>query len=191
MNISRILVVAAVVSLLGGRAPAAKLSNNDVKGVYSFAVTASGSLVESNQTTVSQTINRVGVITADAKGGLTGHSISVLDDGTNVTIIDYNWSGTYTINSDGTGTVTFNAPKPADINQCRDGSGAVIGGCSELVGQEKFSFAIVSGQKSSTLALIQTDPPVGSPRLFLRGTATTQIVKGGGGGGGGGIGFPF
>ena len=189
MSLCRFFAVAVFVSVLAASAPAAKLSTRTVKGVYAFSLTASGSLVGSNQTPVAQTINRLGVIDADGKGGLSGHSISVLDDGTNITIIDYKWTGTYTIQPDGTGTMTINAPAPSDINDCRSGAGDTVGGCSALVGQEKFAFVMISGSKTDSLGLIQTDGPVGSPRLLLRGAANSQIIKGGGGNGGGGFGL--
>src|SRR5438128_1183396 len=48
-----------------------------------------------------QDILRVGVVTANGNGGLTGRTIATTDDGATTLIIDFTFSGTYTVNADG------------------------------------------------------------------------------------------
>src|SRR5947207_1228359 len=59
-----------------------------------------------------QDILRVGVITFDGSGGVTGHTIATTDDGQSTVVKDFNFSGTYTVNPDGTGTLLISPTPP-------------------------------------------------------------------------------
>src|SRR5205823_2817554 len=54
-----------------------------------------------------QDILRVGVITFNGSGGVTGRTIATTDDGQSTVVKDFNVSGTYTMNPDGTGTLSI------------------------------------------------------------------------------------
>src|SRR5947207_14289848 len=59
-----------------------------------------------------QDILRVGVITFDGSGGVTGHTLATTDDGQTTVVKDFNFSGTYTVNPDGTGTLLISPTPP-------------------------------------------------------------------------------
>src|SRR5881628_2545458 len=88
-----------------------------------------------------QDILRVGVFTANGAGGLTGHAIATTDDGSTTLIIDFTFSGTFTVNADGTGTASVS---PVTINSCVTGDGTPlpVTTCSELEGSETYAFVL-------------------------------------------------
>src|SRR5947207_1022560 len=59
-----------------------------------------------------QDILRVGVITFDGSGGVTGRTLATTDNGQSTVVKDFNFSGTYTVNPDGTGTLLISPTPP-------------------------------------------------------------------------------
>ena len=194
---------AAVVLCATAQTKAANISNSAIKGTYAFRMSGAtsfapfydGSAGKTNSgvaTAPRQDVLRVGVFKTDGKGGLTGRTIATTDDGLSTVVIDFNWTGTYAVstNGDGTGTMTINAPTAANINSCMSGDGAPLSGCEAYEGTETYAFVVSGSKQEHTLNLIETDNAGGGAKIFMHGTATLQIPKKGGGGGGG-IGFPF
>ena len=160
-------------------------------GVTSFAPFYDGTAGKTNSgiaTAPRQDILRVGVFASDGKGNLAGRTISTTDDGISTVVIDYNWTGTYSVstNGDGTGTMTINAPSAADINSCKSGNGTPLSGCETLEGAETYAIVISGDTKGKAVGMIQTDNP-GGAKIFLTGGARTQNTSKGGGGSD----FPF
>src|SRR6266513_2343009 len=108
-----------------------------------------------------QDILRVGVITFDGSGGVTGHTLSTTDDGQSTVVKDFNFSGTYTVNPDGTGTLSI-APTVATADE----------------GPETYSFVLNKGNvnQSSTVDLAETDNTGGGAKIFLTGKATSTTT---------------
>src|SRR5205823_5901429 len=105
-----------------------------------------------------QDILRVGVITFDGSGGVTGRTISTTDDGQSTVVKDFNFSGTYTMNPDGTGTLSI-SPTIATADE----------------GPETYSFVLNKGNvnRPSTVDLAETDNTGGGAKIFLTGKATS------------------
>src|SRR5437588_3736752 len=105
-----------------------------------------------------QDILRVGVITFDGSGGVTGHTIATTDDGQSTVVKDFNFSGTYTMNTDGTGTLSI-APTVATADE----------------GPETYSFVLNKGgvNRPATVDLAETDNSGGGAKIFLTGKATS------------------
>ena len=161
-------------------------------GVTSFAPFYDGTAGKTNSgisTAPRQDILRVGVFTSDGKGNLKGRAISTTDDGISTIVIDYYWTGTYSVstNGDGTGTMTINAPTAANINSCKSGNGTPLSGCETLEGAETYAIVISGDTKGKAVGMIQTDNAGGGARIFLTGGARTQNTSKGGGGSS----FPF
>ncbi|MGD0652449.1 MAG: hypothetical protein ABSA97_15130 [Verrucomicrobiia bacterium] len=161
-------------------------------GVTSFAPFYDGTAGKTNSgiaTAPRQDILRVGVFTSDGKGNLVGRTIATTDDGISTVVIDYNWTGTYSVstNRDGTGTMTINAPTGADINSCKSGDGTSQSGCEAFEGVETYAIVISGDNKGKAVGMIQTDNAGGGAKIFLTGGARTQSTSKGGGGSS----FPF
>ena len=159
-------------------------------GVTSFAPFYDGTAGKTNSsiaTAPRQDIMRVGVFASDGKGNLAGRTISTTDDGISTVVIDYNWTGTYSVstNGDGTGTMTINAP--TSINSCKSGDGIPQSGCETLEGTETYAIVISGDTKGKAVGMIQTDNAGGGAKIFLTGGARTQNTSKGGGGSS----FPF
>src|SRR6202521_5620732 len=91
-------------------------------GLTSFAPFFDGSSGKTNSGIASaprQDIMRVGVFTSDGKSNLVGRTIATTDDGISTVVIDYNWTGIYSITNNGLGTITIHAPTNSDINSCK------------------------------------------------------------------------
>jgi hypothetical protein len=158
-----------------------------VQGLISFAPFYDGTAGKTNSgiaTAPRQDILRVGVMTSDGKGNLTGRTIATTDDGITTVVIDFNWTGSYTVstNGDGTGTLTINAPTSEDINSCKSGDGTPLGGCASFEGAETYSFVISGNNHEKVLSLIETDNASGGAKIFLTGSIWTQNTQPGGGG---------
>ena len=108
-----------------------------------------------------QDILRVGVITFDGSGGVTGHTIATTDDGQSTVVKDFNFSGTYTMNTDGTGTLSI-APTVATADE----------------GPETYSFVLNKGgvNRPATVDLAETDNTGGGAKIFLTGKATSTTA---------------
>src|SRR5437588_3421802 len=105
-----------------------------------------------------QDILRVGVITFDGSGGVTGHTLSTTDDGQSTVVKDFNFSGTYTVNPDGTGTLSISPTAPIADE-----------------GPETYFFVLNKGDvnRPSTVDLAETDNTGGGAKIFLTGKATS------------------
>jgi hypothetical protein len=114
-----------------------------------------------------QDILRVGVITFDGFGLVSGHVLATTDDNAGSTVtIDYTISGTYTINSDGTGTLAIT---PAFIDDTSCTPAQPPGDCATFEGTETYAF--VMSKSRLRLHLMQTDNSGGGGKIFLRGVA--------------------
>src|SRR5438309_306199 len=108
-----------------------------------------------------QDILRVGVVTFDGSGGVTGHTLATTDDGQSTVVKDFNFSGTYTVNPDGTGTLSI-SPTAAIADE----------------GPETYSFVLNKGDanRPSTVDLAETDNAGGGAKIFLTGKATSTTT---------------
>src|SRR5437588_871394 len=105
-----------------------------------------------------QYILRVGVITFNGSGGVTGRTLATTDDGQSTVVKDFNFSGTYTVNPDGTGTLSI-SPTAAIADE----------------GPETYSFVLNKGgvNQPGTVDLAETDNVGGGAKIFLTGKATS------------------
>jgi hypothetical protein len=202
MRFIRIAVTAAALGLcVTIQVNASGFKNSDFKGVYafrlwgatSFAPFYDGTAGKTNSgiaTAPRQDVLRVGVFKSDGKGNLTGHAIATTDDGVSTVVIDYNWTGTYSMstNGDGTGTMIINAASAPDINLCQTGDGTPVSGCEAFEGAQTYALAITGTKKQRAVTFIETDNASGGAKIFLQGSATFQDGKGSSGGG---FNFPF
>jgi hypothetical protein len=124
-----------------------------------------------------QDVLRVGQMLFNGAGGVTGHTIATTDDNAgNTVIIDFVWSGTYFINSDGTGTLTIIDPSPTmtDAN-CTPATGTPAlspGACATFEGGETYAIVIVP--KRGRVYLAETDNAGGGAKVFMFGKADFQ-----------------
>lgn len=171
-----VALIAAPLLTVAVGAEAASFTNSSLSGKYAFRVTGQmGFSAESGtsglDTAPPQAILSVGVFTSNGSGFVTGHTLVTTDDNNgNTMLIDATWKGTYTINSDGTGTlressVTFNSCTdetiPAPVT-CPSSSGFV----------ETYSIVLSSG--NTTIEMVETDNPGGGAKIFLTGQAKKQ-----------------
>jgi hypothetical protein len=189
------LAGALLLVLIVGAQAKEKGNNNNIKGVYAFRLvpvtsfapfyqgqkTPSGTAPDSGVATAPrQDILRVGVFTADDKGNIAGHAIATTDNGLTTLVIDYNFSGTSSENSDGTGTMSIN---PTGINSCKDGDGNSITvgtgdctfsptlPCSASECPETYALVVSNLGPDKPISLIQTDNVGGGAKIFLTGEA--------------------
>ena len=120
-----------------------------------------------------QDILRVGVFTADGAGNLKGRTIATTDDGLVTLKIDFDWTGTYTLNDMGLGEIVIDAPLAADINSCVNGDNPPVpqAGCEAFEGLERFAFVLNPHGDDKLVSLIQTDNDGGGAKIFLTGDA--------------------
>jgi hypothetical protein len=137
--------------------------------VVSFAPFYSGGGRDSGVLTAPrQDILRVGTFSADGAGNVTGHTIATTDDGATTVVIDFTFSGTYTLNSDGTGSLTISSVT-VDDTSCTPAQPA--GDCATFEGPETYAFVINNHGSSKLVSLIQTDNEGGGAKVFLTGEA--------------------
>ena len=107
---------------------------------------------------------RTGALYADGLGNVTGHTQTTINDQRgNTTLVDYPWTGTYTLNGDLAGTLSI-TPAPASYWLCTPP------GCSGIeVGPE--SYAISVSLTYDSLNMIETDNIGGGGRIFMTGQA--------------------
>src|SRR5262245_19752297 len=90
------------------------------KGDYSFRLTASGSSCATAPSGVAagirQDVARVGTFSVENDGTISGHSIATSDDGTTTIVIDFTWAGTFTVNDDGTGSISITTVNVTDAS---------------------------------------------------------------------------
>ncbi len=160
-------------------------------GITSFAPFFDGSSGKTNSGIASaprQDIMRVGVFTSDGKSNLVGRTIATTDDGITTIVIDYSWTGLFTIVTNGLGTITIKAPTSSDIHSCKTGDGTPQSGCETFEGPETYAFVITGNSRTKALILTETDNPGGGAKIFMTGAAWTQDTTHSPGGGSS---FPF
>jgi len=156
-------------------------ANGRLKGTFSFHLRPATSFAPFYDGTAGkpnsgvataprQDILRVGVFTANGAGDLTGHAIATTDDGSTTLIIDFTFSGTFTVNADGTGTASVS---PVTINSCvtGDGTSLPVTTCSGLEGSETYAFVLNGLGDDKAVSFIQTDNAGGGAKIFLTGEA--------------------
>jgi hypothetical protein len=117
-----------------------------------------------------QDVMRVGSIKFDGLGMATGQMIATTQDNAGTTIIvSYQWLGPYTMNSDGTGTLSMN---PAAIPDTACTPVQLPGVCAMFEGPETYAFTV--SKSNQQMYLIQTDNVGGGAKLFMRGDALPQ-----------------
>jgi hypothetical protein len=159
-------------------AAAKKATKRSVRGSYSFRLTPVTSFApwydgtngkDSGVVTAPrQDILRVGTFSADGNGGVSGHTIATTDDGLTTVIIDFTFSGTYTVNDDGTGQLTIDTVNVTDAS-CTPAQAP--GDCATFEGPETYAFVINSHGAEKLVSLIQTDNDGGGAKIFLTGEA--------------------
>ena len=154
------------------------LTNQSLNGKYSFRLVPATSFAPFYDGTAGkpdsgvasaprQDILRVGVFTADGAGNLTGHTIATTDDGLTTVIIDFTFSGIYTVNSDGTGSMAI-SPTVTDAS-CTPAQAAGV--CATFEGSETYAFVLNNHGEDKLVSLIQTDNDGGGAKIFLTGEA--------------------
>ena len=155
------------------------LTNNSLQGTFSFRMVPATSFAPFYDGTAGkpdsgvataprQDILRVGVFTADGAGNLTGRTIATTDDGLTTVIIDFTWSGTYSVNPDGTGSVAITTVTVSDAS-CTPAQAA--GACATFEGPEAYAFVLNNHGEDKLVSLIQTDNDGGGAKIFLTGEA--------------------
>jgi len=152
-------------------------TDNRVNGSYTFRLTPVVSFApwydgtngrDSGVTTAPrQDILRVGTFTAD-RGNVTGHTIATTDDGQTTVVSDFTWSGTYTIDADGTGKLTITTVNVTD-SSCSPAE--LPGVCATFEGPETYAFVVNNHGSDKMISLIETDNEGGGAKIFLTGQA--------------------
>lgn len=181
---------------------AARLTAEDssaekIKGNYSFRMTPvksfstdapgdPGGLASAPR----QDLLRVGFFQADGKGTLSGRTIATTDTNTGATwVITFNWTGKYSVNSDGTGffsvdtirdlvctdmTVAHAGPTPHPATAGGTPFLGNAGACpADVEGHEDYAF-VFSARGGKQIEFIQTDNAGGGSKIFLTGLATAR-----------------
>jgi hypothetical protein len=118
-----------------------------------------------------QDVMRVGWVKFDGFGAANGQMISTTDDSAGTTVIvNYMWVGSYTMNSDGTGTLSI-LPAAIPDTACTPAQ-LPSGTCATFEGPETYAFTVSKSRQE--IDLIQTDNLGGGAKIFLRGTAQPQ-----------------
>jgi len=115
-----------------------------------------------------QDILRVGTLRFDGLGNFTGHTIATTDDGLTTVVIDFNFSGTYIVNIDGTGTLSVTA---ADVTDASCTPAQTAGTCATFEGPETYAFVLNNRPTGRFVSLIETDNEGGGAKIFLTGEA--------------------
>ena len=118
-----------------------------------------------------QNVMRVGEMNFDASSGVTGHSITTTDDNSgNTIIINYKWSGTYTLFADGTGFLTMVPENPFPDTNCTPAQAPGV--CATLETTEVY--AMVIAQNKIKIFLNETDNFANQAKIFQTGEAIIQ-----------------
>ena len=136
-----------------------------------------------------QHVMRVGYIDWDGLGGASGRFLATTDTNSGQTMeIDYQWSGSYTVNPDGTGALTITTikvpPDPAPAPVCTPDPPPEGGVCTDYIAPSPLSpvpayvgpetFALTISKRFSTVSLVQQNN-VGGAKIFLQGEAERQF----------------
>ena len=175
-------------------------SGHPIKGRYSFRMTPvksfsadapgdPGGLASAPR----QDILRVGHFLADGEGNLRGRTLATTDTNTGDTwIVQFTWTGNYTLNPDGTGFFSINEVGDLVCTQMtgeHSGStphptaadGLPLAGnipCPEDVeGHEDYAF-VFTARGGKSMEFIQTDNAGGGSKVFMTGVATAREAFG-------------
>jgi len=132
-----------------------------------------------------QDLLRVGIFTSDCAGNLTGHTLATTDTNNGDTwLIDFNWTGTYTVNGDLTGTLTITPTYPE--NSCTGETSDTLCTCASPFNtaacaaytnhSEEFgeTYSISISTTNGKVELSETDNTSGGAKIFMIGEATKQ-----------------
>jgi hypothetical protein len=166
MNKLRHALIALVIASFAtaGFAKDFKYGEKNLKGAYtirlvpavSFAPLNSGSGIA---TAPRQDILRVGAFVADGRGNVKGRWVATTDDNNGATLIkDFLFTGTYTVDVDGFGTLSI---APVVTNPPVEDEGAE-------------TYAIKMNDRAKSVHLIQTDNDGGGAKIFLTGDALIE-----------------
>jgi hypothetical protein len=118
-----------------------------------------------------QNLMRVGEMSFDGSSGVTGHAITTTDDNSgNTVIVDYNWSGTYTVFADGTGYLIMIPENPFPDTNCTPAQAPGV--CATFEATE--IYAMVIAQNRTKIFLNETDNFPNQAKIFLTGEAAIQ-----------------
>ena len=115
---------------------------------------------------------RTGALYADGLGNVSGHTQTTVNDQFgNTTLVDYPWTGTYTLNGDLAGTLNITPVSPPSTWLCTTMSGGASPyPCTGIeVGPE--SYAISLSLTYDSLNMIETDNNAGGGKIFMTGQA--------------------
>ncbi len=146
----------------------------------SFSATAPGD-PGGVATAPRQDILRVGFMHLDGLGNADGRTIATTANNTgNTVIIDFTWTGTYTLNQDpytlvpsgdGTGTLSI-TPSVTDASCTPRQSPGV---CATFEGNQTYAFVV--SRRTGQISLNETDNVGGGAKIFLTGDATRQWTR--------------
>lgn len=113
----------------------------------------------------------MGVFKADGASNITaGHTLATTDTNAGATLlIDFNWTGTYTVNPDGTGTLNIADPS-LDAQTCTDTTvSPPLSGPRASDDEGAVTYAIVINRhgEDKTIDMIQTDNVGGGAKIFM------------------------
>jgi len=181
---NRLVVLVALIAVplltVAVGAEAASFTKSSLAGKYAFRLVGEkGFSAESGASGLDaaprQDILRVGVFTSDGVGNLTGHTLATTDDNTgNTVLINFTWKGSYTVNSDGTGTLTVSGdPTKLILTSCTDQTIPASVTCDlSWEGAETYSIVLSAG--NTTIDMVETDNSGGGAKIFLTGQAKKQ-----------------
>lgn len=180
---NRLVVLVALIAVplltVAVGAEAASFTKSSLAGKYAFRLVGEkGFSAESGASGLDgaprQDILRVGVFTSDSVGNLTGHTLATTDDNTGDTVlINFTWKGSYTVNPDGTGTLTVFSGPTLILTSCTDQTIPASVTCdSSWEGAETYSIVLSAG--NTTIDMVETDNSGGGAKIFLTGQAKKQ-----------------
>ena len=190
-----LLALCAAIELSAGASVAVSFSTSSLKGRFtthlepatSFAGTVLGDAAGVTAAP-RQHVMRVGYIDWDGIGGASGRFIATTDTNAGQTMtIDYLWTGSYTVNPDGTGTLNITLikvpPDPAPAPVCTPDPPPEGGVCTDYIAPSPLSpvpayvppetFALTISKRYNTVSLVQQNS-VGGAKIFLQGQAVRQ-----------------
>ncbi len=158
------LIVASYAFPTEGAAKDFKYSERNLKGAYTFRLVPVVSFAplhtESGvDTAPRQDILRVGAFVADGRGNVKGRMIATTDDNNGATVIkDFLFTGTYTVDVDGFGTLSI----------------APVVTVPPVADEGPETYAIKMNDRAKSVHLIQTDNDGGGAKIFLTGDALIE-----------------
>ncbi len=122
-------------------------------------------------TVQKMSVVRTGALYADGLGNVAGDTQTTINDQYgNTTLVDYAWTGTYTLNGDLAGTLNI-TPVSANNWLCTGmNGGSSPGPCSGTeVGPESYAISLSVTQDSFNM--VETDNSGGGGKIFMTGQA--------------------